>query len=141
MHLPLSCKWIPLTQRSFSVTAPLSTNVKPFRRHSSYRSLFDLCIKAVLNLELLAVLEIKTLYLYCYLYYLDQYRGEGEAISLTPHYHFHPLHRDIEISRAVPAESSPLHIASSRTRTGNLWFPSVSIKSGIIFKFSLITQQ
>ena len=26
------------------------------------------------------------------------------------------------------AESSPLHIASSRTRTGNLWFPSTSRK-------------
>ena len=53
-------------------------------------------------------------------------QGKGEGISLTPHYHFHPLHRQLNISRAITAESSPLHIASSRTRTGNLWFPSAS---------------
>ena len=52
--------------------------------------------------------------------------GEGEGISLTPHYHFHPLHRHLDISRAITAESSPLHIASSRIQTGNLWFPSAS---------------
>ena len=53
-------------------------------------------------------------------------QGKGEGISLTPHYHFHPLHRHLDISRAITAESSPLHIASSRTRAGNLWFPSPS---------------
>ena len=53
-------------------------------------------------------------------------QGKGEGISLTPHYHFHPLHRHLDISRAITAESSPLHIASSRTRTGNLGFPSAS---------------
>ena len=53
-------------------------------------------------------------------------QGKGEGISLTPHYHFHPLHRHLDISRAITAESSPLHIASSRTRTGKLWFPSAS---------------
>ena len=47
-------------------------------------------------------------------------QGKGEAISLTPFYHFHPLQRHLDISRAITAESSPLHIASSRTRTGNL---------------------
>ena len=49
---------------------------------------------------------------------------KGEGISLTPHYQFHSLHRHLDISRTITAESSPLHIASSRTRTGNLWFPS-----------------
>ena len=53
-------------------------------------------------------------------------QGKGEGISLTPHYHFHPLHRHLGISWAITAESSPLHIASSRTGTGNLWFPSAS---------------
>ena len=53
-------------------------------------------------------------------------QGKREGISLTPHYHFHPLHRHLDISQAITAESSPLHIASSRTRTGNLWFPSAS---------------
>ena len=50
--------------------------------------------------------------------------GEGEGISLTPYYHFHPLHRHLDIRRAITAESSPLHIGSSRSRTGDLWFPS-----------------
>ena len=30
--------------------------------------------------------------------------GEG-GISLTPHYHFHPLHRHLDINRAITAES------------------------------------
>ena len=51
--------------------------------------------------------------------------GEG-GISLTPPYHFHPLHRHLDISRAITAESSPLHIASSRTQTGNSCFPRAS---------------
>ena len=49
-------------------------------------------------------------------------RGRGEGISLTPHYHFHPLHRPLDNSRTITAESSPLHISSSRIRAGNLWF-------------------
>ena len=53
-------------------------------------------------------------------------QGKGWGISLTPHYHFHPLRRHLGISRATTAESSPLHIASSRIRTGSLWFPSAS---------------
>ena len=43
-------------------------------------------------------------------------QGKGEGISLTPLYHFHPLHRHLDISRAITALSSPLHIAGSRTR-------------------------
>ena len=52
--------------------------------------------------------------------------GGGGGISLTPHYHFHPLQRHLDISRAITAERSPRHIASSRTQTGNLWFLSAS---------------
>ena len=40
-------------------------------------------------------------------------QGKGEGIYLTSLYHFHPLHRHLGISRAITAESSPLHIASS----------------------------
>ena len=50
-----------------------------------------------------------------------------EAISLSPLYHFHSLHIHLDISRPITVESSPLHIASSRTQTGNLWFPSASL--------------
>ena len=53
-------------------------------------------------------------------------QGKREAISLTPHYHFHPLHRHLDISQAIAAERSPLRIASSRSRTGNLEFPGAS---------------
>ena len=53
-------------------------------------------------------------------------QGKGEVISLTCVYHFHQLHRHFRISGVVTAESSPLHIASSQTQTGNLWFPSAS---------------
>ena len=49
---------------------------------------------------------------------------KGEGISLTPQSHFHPLHRHFDIRQAITAESSPLHIGSSRIGTGNLWFPS-----------------
>ena len=41
-----------------------------------------------------------------------------EAISLPPLYHFHPLHRQLDISWAITADNSPLHIASSRNWTG-----------------------
>ena len=37
-------------------------------------------------------------------------QGNGEGIFLTSHYHFHPVHRHSDISRAITAESSPLHI-------------------------------
>ena len=53
-------------------------------------------------------------------------QGKGEAISLTPLYHFHPLHRHLDISWANTGESSPLHVANSRIRTMNLWFPNAS---------------
>ena len=53
-------------------------------------------------------------------------QGKGEGIYLTPLYNFHPLHRHLDISRAIAAESSPLRIVGSWTRTGNLWFPSAS---------------
>ena len=53
-------------------------------------------------------------------------QGNREGISLTPHYHFHPLQKHLDIGRAITAGSSALHIASSRTRTGILWFRSAS---------------
>ena len=51
-------------------------------------------------------------------------QGKGESIYSTPHYHFHPLHRHLDINQAITAESSPLHTGSSQTRTENLWFAS-----------------
>ena len=48
--------------------------------------------------------------------------GKGGGHSLID-----PPHRRLDISRAITAENSPLHIASSRHQTGNLWFPGASL--------------
>ena len=50
----------------------------------------------------------------------SRYTGQqekGEAISLTLLYHFHPLHRYLEISWAITAESSPLLAAGLELET------------------------
>ena len=63
--------------------------------------------------------------------------GNGEGISLTPLYHFHPLHRHLDISWATTAESSPLHIASSRTMCrGEL----SAVIARLIFSFQMLLQ-
>ena len=49
-------------------------------------------------------------------------RGRGRACFYLLTTNFHLLHRHLDISRLITAESLPLHIASSQTRTGNLWF-------------------
>lgn len=46
-------------------------------------------------------------------------REKGNAF-LTSLYHFHSLHRQLDISLAITAAYSPLHIASCRIRTGNI---------------------
>ena len=55
-------------------------------------------------------------FLYDYYYYfslrvffhnhsrITELQGKGEGISLTPHYHFHPLHRHLDISRTITAD-------------------------------------
>ena len=48
-------------------------------------------------------------------------QGKGEAVSLTPFYNFHPLQRHLNINRTITAKRPLLHIASSRTKTGNIW--------------------
>ena len=47
-------------------------------------------------------------------------------IFSIPPYIFLPPHRQLDISRAITAENSSLHIASSQTPAGNLWFPRAS---------------
>ena len=49
---------------------------------------------------------------------MEVLHGKEEGISLAPQYHFHQLHRHLDIlnvSGAVTAESSPLYIDSRRT--------------------------
>ena len=55
-----------------------------------------------------------------------QWKAEG--IPLIRHYHFHPLYKNLDISRTITAESSPLHIGSIQIQTGNFWFPSAQKK-------------
>ena len=50
----------------------------------------------------------------------------GKVEAIPPLYHFHPLHRHLDISQVINVEISPLHIANSQTQTGNLWFLSTS---------------
>ena len=38
-------------------------------------------------------------------------RERGGHFFLTPHYHYYPLHRHLDIGRAITAESSLLYIA------------------------------
>ena len=45
----------------------------------------------------------------------------GEAISLFPLYHFHPLHRHLNTGWIIAVESLPLRITGSRNQTCNLW--------------------
>ena len=56
-----------------------------------------------------------------------QWKGEG--IPLTPHYHFHLLYKHLDISRAITAESSPLHIASNPIRTVSCETPDVTVET------------
>ena len=54
-------------------------------------------------------------------------RERWETTFLTPFYHFHPLHRHLDIIQAITAQSSPPHIGRSWTWTRwNLWFSSIS---------------
>ena len=46
--------------------------------------------------------------------------GTSVMKELTPLYHFQSLHRHLDISRAITTDSSPLHVASSPTRTGDV---------------------
>ena len=61
-------------------------------------------------------------------------QGKGESIYLTPLYHFHPLHRHLDISRAIMQR---VHIASSRTRTENLRFPSARSQGVFLWRYSV----
>ena len=57
--------------------------------------------------------------------------GEGRGHTLTPHYHFHPLHRHLDISLAITAESSSLHIEVN-------WEPLVSQRISLTTKLSTL---
>ena len=53
-------------------------------------------------------------------------QGKEEAISITPLYFFHPLHRHLYICRLITGDNSLLYVAINWARAGNFWFPSAS---------------
>ena len=50
-----------------------------------------------------------------------QRKGRG-GVSLTPHYHLHLLHRNLDISWAITAESSPLYIPTQKSGIKQIQF-------------------
>ena len=99
---------------------------KPIMKYQSWTCFWYWCWKNLfLNVKLKLLFFL--FFSICFFFFHEHSRftgqqGKGEDIYLTPLYHFYPLHRHLDISRAVTAESSPLHIAGSRTRTRNLRF-------------------
>ena len=64
--------------------------------------------------------------------------GEKERPILISLYHLHPLCEHVDIRRTIATESYFLHIASDRTRTGNLWLPSAGFITGDIYLYVYI---
>ena len=94
----------------------------------SYHNLYGNTTSDAISFAIRGFTKIKV-FISIWVFYNDHLRitglqGKGESISLTPHYHFHPLHRHLDISQVIAAEISPLRIGRSRTRTRNLWFLS-----------------
>ena len=85
----------------------------------------DYILFLVINLVIFCLLISIWVFLYWHSRFTGQ-QGKGEAISLTTLYHFHPLHRHFNMMRVLTRGNSPLSITSSRTRIGNLCFPSTS---------------
>ena len=59
-------------------------------------------------------------------------KGKGDGISLIPYYHFHLLHRHLDISREITTDSSPLRLGSSRTESN--WEPLVFERKSLTSK-------
>ena len=55
-------------------------------------------------------------------------QGKREGNPLVPHYQSHSLHRHLDSSWAITAESSPLFIGSSRTRNQSVPFFAKSLR-------------
>ena len=97
------------TSSSSLDSAVNSTIVDPFRSLN--------CICCLKEMKHLASMLWKKFSIWVFFYKHSQITGLQD---------FHLLHRHLDISRAITVQSSPLHIASSQTRTGNLWFLSTN---------------
>ena len=130
--------------RSATLSRALIYFCKIFKEHSNYHLKFSRIILtndklpiATITLFLVSIFKTyssvsKTdVFFSIWVFFHEHSRITGlqekrESISFNYHFHFHPLHRHLDIIQAITAESSPLHIASSRARTRNLWFLSAS---------------
>ena len=78
-----------------------------------------------------ALFPFATLHLSGFFYtnidFSQENRG-GWRSFLTTLYKLHLLHRNVDISWAIAADSSPMHIASDRIRAGKAWFWCASHK-------------
>ena len=61
---------------------------------------------------------------FCEYSWITGLQWKMEGVSLTPHYHLHLLHRNLDISWAITAESSPLYIPTQK------WY-----KTDIVFMY------
>ena len=88
--------------------------------------------RSALTVANLIFLLLLLIYIFFYLGLLSQtisnYKTarEGGGHFFNSSLPLPPALQTSDISRAITSESSPLHIVSSRTQTGNLWFPSAS---------------
>ena len=93
----------------------------------SHHQKFALCLNPFKTVStILKIFFFLSGFSFTNIYSSQESRGMGEAVSLTPLFHFHPLYRHFYINRAITAELQPLHITSSWIRNGNLWFSSLS---------------
>ena len=83
----------------------------------------------------MVLVKIETLALISFFFYLGfrsrtlmihRITGEGGGYSFLVFSTTFTCFTETDIKRVITAESSPLHIASSRTQIENLWFLSVS---------------
>ena len=63
----------------------------------------------------------------------QELQGNGEGISLAPHYHFHRSYRHLQISRVITAGGSPLRIEPGSNRE-----PLVSERKSLTTKLRVL---
>ena len=85
--------------------------------------------KQVCTISFLYITLLKFIFIFHWVFFhkhsrLTWQQEKEEAFPLTPLYHFHTIHRHLDISRNNTAVNSTMYIASSQALNGNLWFPS-----------------
>ena len=112
-------------KKIFSITKEMSVSLQHFP--VSLEKIFDIIVSHTFRVITLSCWFFFSIWVFFHEHSrITGLQGKGEGISLSPLYHFHPLHRHVGISGAITAGSSPLRIACSRTGTRNLWFLSAS---------------